>query len=56
MNRARKKKEEMNGNSLAVLSSGVLAGAERCERGEPQRRAAAAKAGDNSGPAKHTPC
>jgi len=48
MSRARKKKEEMNGNSLGVvLSSGALAGAERSEgeRSEPQRSAAAAKAG-----------
>jgi transposase-like protein len=47
MSRARKKKEEMNGNSLGVvLPSGVLAGAERSEgeRSEPQRSAAAAKA------------
>jgi transposase len=37
----------MNGNSLGVLSSGDLAGAERSagERSEPQRSAAAAKAG-----------
>jgi transposase len=48
MSRARKKKEEMNGNSLGVvLSSGGLAGAERSggERSEPQRSAAPAKAG-----------
>src|SRR6266566_3408834 len=48
MSRARKKKEEMNGNSLgAVLSPGGLAAAERSEgeRSEPQRSAAAAKAG-----------
>jgi transposase len=48
MSRARKKKEEMNGNSFGVvLSSGGLAGAERSEgeRSEPQRSAAAAKAG-----------
>jgi transposase len=48
MSRARKKKAEMNGNSLGVgvLSSGALAGAERSEgeRSEPQRRAAAANA------------
>jgi transposase-like protein len=47
MSRARKKKEEMNGNSLGVvLSPGALAGAERSEgeRSEPQRSAAAAKA------------
>jgi transposase len=46
MSRARKKKEEMNGNSLGVvLSPGGLAGAERSEgeRSEPQRSAAAAK-------------
>jgi transposase len=50
MSRARKKKEEMNGNSLGVLSSGALAGAERSEgeRSEPQRSAAAAKAGADS--------
>src|SRR5436309_74946 len=43
MSRARKKKEEMN--SLGVLSSGALAGAERSEgeRSEPQRSGAAAK-------------
>jgi transposase len=43
MSRARKKKAEMN--SLGVLSSGGLAGAERSEgeRSEPQRSAAAAK-------------
>jgi transposase len=53
MSRARKKKEEMNGNSLGVLSSGGLAGAERSggERSEPQRSAAAAKAGADSVPA-----
>jgi transposase len=47
MSRARKKKEEMNGNSLGVLSSGALAGAQRSEgeRSEPQRSAATAKAG-----------
>ena len=49
MSRARKKKAEMNGNSLGVvLSSGGLAAAERSEGsppGEPQRSAAAAKAG-----------
>jgi hypothetical protein len=48
MSRARKKKVEMNGNSLGVvLSSGALAGAERSggEPGSPQRSAAAAKAG-----------
>lgn len=50
MSWARKKKEEMNGNSLGVLSPGALAGAERSEgeRSEPQRRAAAAKAGADS--------
>jgi transposase len=45
--RARKKKEEMNGNSLGVvLSPGGLAVAERSEgkRSEPQRSAATAKA------------
>jgi transposase len=47
MSRARKKKEEMNRNSLGVLSSGALAGAERGEgeRSEPKLRGAAAKAG-----------
>ena len=43
----------MNGNSLGVaLSSGGLAGTERSEGsppGEPQRSAAAAKAGADSG-------
>jgi transposase len=51
MSRARKKKEEMNGNSLGVvLPSGALAGAERSEgeRSEPQRSAAAAKAAAGS--------
>src|SRR5712672_2064306 len=47
--RARKKRSEMNGNSLGVvLSPGGLAVAERSEGsppGEPQRSAAAAKAG-----------
>src|SRR5712671_5572758 len=40
MSRARKKKEEMSGISLGVLSSGALAGAERSEgeRSEPQRK------------------
>jgi transposase-like protein len=53
MSRARKKKEEMNGNFLGVLSSGGLAGAERSEgeRSEPQCSAAAAKAGADSVPA-----
>src|ERR1700687_13260 len=52
MSRARKKKEEMNGNSLGVLSSGALAGAERSEgeRSELQRSGAAAKAGAGSRP------
>src|SRR6266851_3482303 len=52
--RARKKQAEMNGNSLGVvLSSGGLAAAERSEgeRSEPQRSAAAAKAGTDSGAA-----
>src|SRR5437879_10760774 len=46
MSRARKKKEEMSGISLGVLSSGALAAAERSEgeRSEPQRSGAAAKA------------
>src|SRR5437667_12021595 len=52
--RARKKKAEMNGNSLGVvLSPGGLAVAERSEGsppGEPQRSAAAAKAGADSRP------
>src|ERR1035437_9111426 len=54
MSRARKKKAEMNGNSLGVvLSSGGLAVAERSEgeRSEPQRSAATAKAGADSVPA-----
>jgi len=40
----------MNGNSLGVLFPGALAGAERSEgeRSEPQRSAAAAKAGADS--------
>jgi len=53
MSRARKKKAEMNGNSLgAVLSPGGLAAAERSEgeRSEPQRSAAAAKAAAGSRP------
>lgn len=43
----------MNGNSLGVVSSGALAGAERSggERSEPQRSAAAAKAGADAGSA-----
>src|ERR1022692_1961350 len=48
MSRARKKKVEMNGNSLGVvLSPGVLAAAERGEGslGEPQRSGVAAKTG-----------
>jgi transposase len=51
MSRARKKKEEMNGISLGVVSSEALAGAERSggERSEPQRSAAAAKAGADAG-------
>jgi hypothetical protein len=53
--RARKKRSEMNGNSLGVaLSSGGLAAAERSEGsppGEPQRSAAAAKAGADPVPA-----
>src|SRR5437016_7083578 len=54
-NRARKKRAEMNGNSLVVvLSSGGVAAAERSEGsppGEPQRSEAAAKAGADSGAA-----
>jgi transposase len=52
MSRARKKKGEMNGNSLGVLPSGALAAAERSggERSEPQRSAAAANAGADSLP------
>jgi transposase len=50
--RARKKKIEMDGNSLGVvLSRGALAAAERSEGsppGEPQRSGAAAKAGADS--------
>src|SRR6266481_3166654 len=53
--RARRKQTEMNGNSLGVvLSPGGLAAAERSEGsppGEPQRSAAAAKAGADSGAA-----
>jgi|SRR6266849_2454216 len=50
MSRARKKKEEMSGNSLGVLSSGGLAVAERSEgeRSEPQRSGATAKAGTDT--------
>src|ERR1035437_428717 len=51
MSRTRKKKVEMNGNSLGVvLSSGGLAGAERSggEPGSPQRSGVAAKAGTDS--------
>jgi hypothetical protein len=53
MSRARKKKEEMSGISLGVLSSGALAGAERSEgdRSEPQRSGVAAKAVADSMPA-----
>jgi transposase len=52
MSRARKKKADMNSLGV-VLSPGGLAGAERSEgeRSEPQRSAAAAKAGADSGPA-----
>src|SRR5437773_7388166 len=53
--RARKKRSEMNGNALGVvLSPGGLAAAERSEGsppGEPQRSAAAAKAGADPVPA-----
>src|SRR5260370_31158375 len=50
MSRARKKKEEMSGNSLGVLSSGGSAVAERSEgeRSEPQRSGATAKAGTDT--------
>src|ERR1035441_10483795 len=53
MSRARKKKVEMNGNSLGVdvgVSPGALAAAERSEgeRSEPQRSAVAAKADADS--------
>jgi transposase-like protein len=51
MSRARKKKVEMNGNSLGVvLPPGSLAAAERSEGspGEPQRSGVAAKAGADS--------
>ena len=53
MSRARKKKEEMSGISLDVLSPGALAGAEQSEgeRSEPQRSGAAAKAGADAMPA-----
>src|SRR6266404_9524144 len=57
--RARKKKREMNVNSLGVvLSSGGLAAAERSEGsppGEPQRSAAAAKAGDSTASSRPDP-
>src|SRR5260370_28036371 len=53
--RARKKRSEMSGNSLGVvLAPGGLAAAERSEGsppGEPQRSAAAAKAGADAVPA-----
>src|SRR5258708_21139421 len=53
--RARKKRSEMNGNSLGVvLSPGGLAAAERSEGsppGEPQWSVAAAKAGADPVPA-----
>jgi transposase-like protein len=53
MSRARKKKVEMNGNSLGVdvgVSPEALAAAERSEgeRSEPQRSAAAARTGADS--------
>src|SRR3984893_2516236 len=52
--RARKKRSEMNGNSLGVvLSPGGLAAAERSggsPRGEPEGRSAPAKAGGDAGP------
>src|SRR5229473_1194335 len=53
MSRARKKKEEMNGNSLGVWSSEGLAVAERSEgeRREPQRSGAIAKVGADAMPA-----
>src|SRR5713101_8204309 len=53
MSRARKKKEEMNGNSLGVWCSEGLAVAERSEgeRREPQRSGAIAKVGADSMPA-----
>src|SRR2546428_7818672 len=49
MSRARKKKEEMNGNSLGVLPCGGWAVADRSEgeRSEPQRSGVTAKAGAN---------
>src|SRR5712692_5055441 len=52
MSRARKKKAEMNGNSLGVVFSEALAGAERSEgeRSEPQCSGAAAKAVAGSRP------
>jgi transposase-like protein len=57
--RARKKQAKMNGNSLGVvLSSGGLAAAERSEGsppGEPQRSAAAAKAGADLGVSRPDP-
>src|SRR5487761_895063 len=47
MSRARKKKEEMNGNSLGFASSASWAAAERSEGspGEPKRSGVAAQAG-----------
>jgi transposase len=50
MSRARKKKEEMNGNSFGIFSPGALAGAERSEgeRSEPKHSGAPAKAGADS--------
>jgi transposase len=45
MSRARKKKGEMSGNFLGVVSPGVLAGT---ERSEPQRSGVTAKSGADS--------
>jgi hypothetical protein len=52
MSRARREKGAMSEDSLGVVPSGALAGAERSggERSEPQRSAAAAKAGADAGP------
>jgi transposase len=53
MSRARKKKGEMNGNSLGFASSGSWAATERSEgkRSEPKRSGVAAQAGADSLPA-----
>ena len=53
MSRARKKKGEMNGNSLGFASSGSWAATERSggEPGEPKRSGVSARAGGDSLPA-----